>query len=493
MHDITPNLTPTYTAISRHAAGCPRKKEGITYIDCDCKKWIRVYDPRIADAKIRQSRFLDPDGNPYPALKGTHKGHSPFPAKTRSAADAETLAQKYRDLHDPKLRALAEKELEIKKLKREQQGETATVERAVAMFLVFKKDNPDRRSSSVSGRTSDETMRNYRALLGDVDPVSLNVRSKGRLFEWLDAQQPRPILISDLTPTVVDGFRGTWDFMDSTMGAVFTRLKTFFRYCKDRGHWIKSNPLDGIARPTAQEGSRTTAFTDEQYTAILSALAIREQNLRASGTPKDALRTDKKINDNQRLQALIELMRWSGMALHDAVSFRLSSLTGDELRYRRQKTWPLGKADIPAHVVDLLKSVVPINGDRDQPFRDVTVTIASDKGYWSGHIVNLLTEAGITTVKTDIRERNAHTHMLRDTFAVGLIERHIRDGKPSLKTIADALGDSIPVMLKHYAPVIDKLDRAHAEELRKVVAAQVGEMSKQSEQPRVVNIEAGRK
>ena len=83
--------------------------------------------------------------------------------------------------------------------------------------------------------------------------------------------------------------------------------------------------------------------------------------------------------------------------------------------------------------------------------------------------------------------------MLRDTFAVGLIERHIRDGKPSLKTIADALGDSIPVMLKHYAPVIDKLDRAHAEELRKVVAAQVGEMSKQPEQPRVVNIEAGRK
>ena len=66
-------------------------------------------------------------------------------------------------------------------------------------------------------------------------------------------------------------------------------------------------------------------------------------------------------------------------------------------------------------------------------------------------------------------------------------------GKLSLKTIADALGDSIPVMLKHYAPVIDKLDRAHAEELRKVVAAQVGEMSKQSEQPRVVNIEAGRK
>ena len=91
MHDITPNLTPTYAVISRHAADCPRKKQGISYIDCNCKKWIRVYDPRIADAKMRQSRFLDPDGNPYPSLEGTHKGHSPFPAKTRSAADAKRL------------------------------------------------------------------------------------------------------------------------------------------------------------------------------------------------------------------------------------------------------------------------------------------------------------------------------------------------------------------------------------------------------------------
>lgn len=488
MLDITPNLVPTYTVISRHSADCPDRKKGISHTDCSCKKWIRVYDPRIANAKMRQTRFLDPNGDSYPKNSG-HKGHSPFPARTRSAAEAEELARKYRNLHDPTLRSLAEKELEIKKLKQEQQGATATIERAVAMFSVFKKDNPDRRSSSVSGRTSEETMKNYRALLGDVDPVNFEVRSKGRLFEWLEKQQPRPILISDLTPTVIDAFRGTWDFMDSTMGAVFTRLKTFFEYCKDRGHWIKSNPLDGIARPTAQEGSRTTAFTDEQYKTILNTLTIREKNLRSAGNQRDALRAEKKINDNQRLWALIELMRWSGTALHDAVNFRLSSLAGDELRYRRQKTGRLAKPILPPHVVTMLKSVVPINGDPDQPFRDINVTIGSDKGYWSNHIVDLLTEAGITTVKTDIRERNAHSHMFRDTFAVGLIERHIRDGKPSLKTIADALGDSIPVMLKHYAPVIDKLDRAHAEELRKVVATQVAEMTKQ-EQPRILSIEA---
>ena len=492
MPDLTVNLIPSYSVISRHSASCPYRQKGISYIDCNCRKWIRVYDPRIADAKMRQSRFLDPDGNPYPSDSG-HKGHSPFSAKTRSAADAEILAQRYRDLHDPKLRALAEKELEIKKLKQEQQGQTATIEKAVAMFLAFKKDNPDRRFNRIGGKTSEETLRNYRALLGDVDPVTLQVRSKGRLFEWLDKQQPRPILISDLTPTLVDAFRATWNLMDSTMGAVFTRLNTFFRYCKDRGRWIKSNPLDGVSRPTAQEGSRTTAFTDEQYKAILNTLAAREQALRAAGTPKDALRMEKKINDNRRLWALIELMRWGGLALHDGVNFRLSSLTGDELRYRRQKTKRWAKPVLPPHVVDMLKSVVPINGDPDQPFRDINVKIGSDKGYWSLHITDLLAEAGITTVKTDVRERNAHTHMFRDTFACGQLERNIRDGKPSLKSIADALGDSIPVMLKHYAPVMEKLEKAHAEEQRKVVAAQISEMNKQSEQPRVVNIQEGRK
>jgi len=68
--------------------------------------------------------------------------------------------------------------------------------------------------------------------------------------------------------------------------------------------------------------------------------------------------------------------------------------------------------------------------------------------------------------------------MLRDTFAVGQLERHIRDGKPSLKSIADAMGDSVPVMLKHYTPMIDKLEKGHAEEQRKVVAAQVAEMER---------------
>jgi integrase len=186
------------------------------------------------------------------------------------------------------------------------QNATATIEEAVARFLVFKKDNPSRRSSRIAGRTADSTMEGYKHLLGDVEPKSFEVTRKGRLFEWLETLNPRPVYISDLTNTLIDSFRATWDFpSDLTTSTNFTRLKTFFVYCRDRGRWIQQNPLDGVPRPTIQEGSRTAAFTDEQYSKILQTLEIRIFN---------SIGNDEKTNGIRRLQTLVELMRWGGLA-----------------------------------------------------------------------------------------------------------------------------------------------------------------------------------
>ncbi len=480
--DIAKNLIPTYTIISRHSANCPDKPKGKTSLRCGCKKWVRVYDPRIADPKKRQTRFLDQNGL---------ERKSPFPTKTRSASEAEKIRQSLEDCHDPDKQRAAVAETKLQVLQAEKESKAATIEKAVAMFLVYKRDNPSRRSSRLSGKTAETTMSSYLALLGDVDPISFKVKRKGHLFTWLERQTPELILISDLTPVLMDAFRATWNFpSDLTAAKSFTRLKTFFAYCKERGQWIKDNPLDGVARPTVQEGSRTAAFSDEQYKAILDTLADREKSIRA-GNPEAEFETKKQLADNKRLLAIVELMRWGGLALYDAVDFRFAALNHDELRYRRRKTNRWAKPVLPTHVVDLLRTVIPPSGG-DQPFRDLAMKIGSNKGYWSRQIKNLFVDAGIETVETEIRKRNTHAHMLRDTFAVGQLERHIRDGKPSLKSIADALGDSVPVMLKHYAPVIDKLEKAHAEEQRKVVAAQVAELRKRESKPNVIVLE-GRK
>lgn len=478
------NMIPTYRVVSRHSADCPYKNKGREYVHCNCRKHIAVYDPRINEPKLRQCRFIDFDG----AVKNT-----PIKTRTRVGADAEQIAQAYRDRHNPDKQRAMEAERKLQTLQAERELQVATIEKAVAKFLVFKLKNPSRRANKRTGDTATSTMEAYRIILGDVDPVSFQVKRKGHLFTWLETVNPRPKLISELNKDQVDNFRATWTFAsDLTMAHTFTRLKTFFNYCKDM-LWITDNPLDGRTRPMIQDGCRTAAFTDEQYRAILDTLQRRSTEITIESTPKTQLETEKRLADNNRLLTLLELMRWGGLALHDAVEFKKTSVEGDELRYRRQKSNRWAKPILPSHVVDLLHNVVPINGDLNQPFRDISVKINSDKNYWSRQLKELFSDAGIKSVTTDIgRVREPHAHMLRDTFAVGQLERNTRDGKPSLKSIADAMGDSVAIMLKHYAPVIDKLEKAHAEEQRKVVSAQVSDLSKQPPQADIINI-GGRK
>jgi hypothetical protein len=172
----TANLIPTYTVISRHSATCQHKSKGRDYIHCGCRKHIAVYDPRVTDPKKRQSLI---------------------PTKTRAWQDAEQIAQTYRDKHDPDKLARAEAEAKLKAKLAEEEAQTATIEKAVAKFLTFKRNNPSRRSSRRSGPTADSTMEAYRILLGDLDPTNFKVKRQGHLFTWLEKQTPRPFLISE--------------------------------------------------------------------------------------------------------------------------------------------------------------------------------------------------------------------------------------------------------------------------------------------------------
>ena len=93
-------LIPTYTVFSRHSAKCANKSDA-NYLRCNCKKWIRVYDPRIEDAKKRQTHFLDQNGQMH---------RSPFSARTRSEDHARKIQQALKDSHDPdKQRGLPQK------------------------------------------------------------------------------------------------------------------------------------------------------------------------------------------------------------------------------------------------------------------------------------------------------------------------------------------------------------------------------------------------
>ena len=469
--DIASNLIPTYTVISRHSADCQDKSKGITSLRCRCKKWIRVYDPRIQDRKKRQTHFLDQNGRMQ---------RSPFSAKTRSASDAEKIRQAFQDSHDPDKQRAAAAEAKLKALQVEKESQTVTIEKAVAMFLASKK----------AERISEKRIERYLPLLGDVDAETLTFKrnrrgNEGRLFEWIKTLNPRPIFISDLTPVLIESFRNTWDFgSDLTDFGTFGDLKRFFNYCLGK-RWIQDHPMAGMRPPKVKRGSRTTAFSDEQYDSIIGAI----KNRYPAGIRN--LEDQKQHDETDRLLAFVELMRWGGIALGDAVNFRLDSMKANgEVSYRRRKTKRLAQPTLLPHVVKLLKATVPVDGDANQPFYDKAVDPDTNTGRWARELKAVFAAAGIESVTTDIRERDPHSHMFRDTFVVGQLRTQYELGMVNHKAVADAIGDTVAIMLKHYAPWINEFENAHKEAQRKIIDAQAAKLAQKDAVRKVVNIEA---
>jgi hypothetical protein len=479
---MTPNaevaLIPTYTVISRHSATCADKAKGRSHVRCGCRKHIAVYDPNITDSKKRQSLIK---------------------TKTRSWHDAERIAQAHRDRHDPDKVRAAKAEAELEALRNKQQAESAvaTIEEAVAKFLVYEYNNPRRKSNQRSGKAAKSTMKTYEDLIGTV--ISENgayvVKRNGRLFAWLKTLPQLPLYISDLTPTLVDEFRASWNnpipgnkhskpYNDLTAKTAFTRLKTFFDYCKTRGKWIAQNPLDGVPLPTADEGYRTAPFTDSQYDSITAVIKNRYP-----GEIKNS-EDQKRYEDTHRLLAFIELMRWGGLALADAVQFELSSMKDNgHVEYRRVKTNNKAKPTLPAWVVSRLREVVPIDADLNRPFYDKGIKPESNRGRWSRWAKELFAEAGIGTVATEIRDREPHCHMMRDTFAVSQLRMQKKLGIVDIHGIAKAMGDSEATVRKHYTAWVDELESAYREAQQRIVEAQAREQSaKQPQQPKLVEI-----
>jgi hypothetical protein len=149
---------PTYTVFSRHSAKCQNKSDA-SYLRCNCKKWIRVYDPRIEDPKQRQKHFINQKGQMQ---------RSPFSAKTRSADDAEKMRQTLKDSHDPDKVKIKQMEEANKRRDEAEAQKTVTIEEAVGGFLQYEHDHPRRTSSRRSGKAASKTMGNYQGLLGAV-------------------------------------------------------------------------------------------------------------------------------------------------------------------------------------------------------------------------------------------------------------------------------------------------------------------------------------
>jgi integrase/recombinase XerD len=182
----------------------------------------------------------------------------------------------------------------------------------------------------------------------------------------------------------------------------------------------------------------TDYFPAEEFVKIVDATYIYN--------PK-AWNTEPR-NQATRVRTLILLMRWSGLAIGDAVSLERSALNDDnELMLRRAKTGHPVYVPLPQEVADALRNIPP--GPAPNPryfFWSGNGKLKSSVADWQRSLTRVFKLAEIK--KADGSLKRCHPHMFRDTFAVECLLA----GVP-LDQVSVLLGhSSVKITEAHYAP-----------------------------------------
>jgi site-specific recombinase XerD len=295
-----------------------------------------------------------------------------------------------------------------------QTDEAVSVERAIKVFLADKEGQ----------NMKPVTLKKYRRELGRFQEFC---NRRGRFFV-------QEVGLPDLTE-----FRSTWEqeYPSSvTRQKVQERLRAFFRYGLNAG-FIPKNPAAAMSSIKAQQ-SPTLPLEPHQYAALLKALPqVFTDPVKAA-----------------RVHALIRCMRYTGLAIGDAVCLERTQIRQDSKKRvtrivtSRTKTGVDVSVPIPPDVAKELLAVA--NGNPRYVFWQTgngQPETAVKK--WHKDLHALFVKAGMP---------KGHPHQLRDTAAVEWLNAGI-----PLEEVSRLLGHaSIRTTEKHYAPWVksrqDRLD-----------------------------------
>jgi len=247
-----------------------------------------------------------------------------------------------------------------------------------------------------------------------------------------------------------------WDRYLKTTHSLRTnqeRVRSFFRYFHNAGVLAK-NPAAAWQRIKGKT-EQVSGFTPAEFERILKAIPNVERKQTYSGKErKNAVRMQRATKDlQQRLRALVLVMRYAGLAIIDAACLERSQIIhkGNEYRIQlrsRQKTSKresLQSIDnsIPPLVGEELMAV--LNGNPRYVFwnRDEREKVSEEADkrqavkYWQKWIRALLDTAGLP---------DATSHKFRHTLAIEMI-RH----GASFEDVAAALGNTVGVVAKFYS------------------------------------------
>jgi integrase/recombinase XerD len=263
-------------------------------------------------------------------------------------------------------------------------------------------------------------------------------RELARLREY--CERNKVYTVQGITRELLTGFCATWPELypsTTTRAKVRERVRSFLRYCYE-AQWIPRIPA--LAKIKVEEPP-TLPLSAVEFERLLDAVY-------------------GKIEDKGKqaqVHALLQLMRWSGLAIRDSLTLKREELQHDKKKgiYRvvtaRQKTGTHVSVPIPPDVAEELLAVV--NGNPEYFFwsgkgEEESVT----KNWMKYYIAPLFEAAKIPSTG------HMMSHRLRDTFAVDLLGK----GVP-LEEVSKLLGhESIKTTERSYAKWVkgrqDRLD-----------------------------------
>lgn len=256
------------------------------------------------------------------------------------------------------------------------------------------------------------TLRKYKLLFRQIDAFALD---KGYRF------------VNQLDLAALTDFRSTWKVSPLTASKTLERLRSVLKFALRR-KWIADNPALELDSPKLKP-TPTLPFTEHEMEKILKAAA-----------------------DDPGVKAFILVMRYSGLRISDTATLAVESLKDGRIRLYQAKTGQYVYVPVPKDVVSALQAVKP--KDPDYFFWSGKSKVQTVVGNWRSRLADVFLTAKIP---------NAHSHRLRDTFAVALLQA----GVP-LESVSVLLGHkSIRVTEKFYSPWVLTRQQQLEDEVRK--------------------------
>ena len=243
--------------------------------------------------------------------------------------------------------------------------------------------------------------------------------------------------IRGITADDLARYRESWEMSAISSGKKLERVRAFFRFCADRG-FRKGNPAAGLKSPVVKH-KPTLPLTKDEFEKITWACELF--------SAKGIYGKDNRI----RVRAFVFLLRYSGLRIRDAVLLTDDKLVGNKLMLYSAKTGVPVYVPLPEEVVKQLAWAFELSPQK-YFFWSGAGEVKSCVNDWQRTLSRLSKLSGV----------KFHAHMLRDTFAVELLQKGV-----SLENVATLLGSSMRIAEKHYSPWVKSRQDSLTAEIEK--------------------------